>query len=323
MDRFMLGGASDEIIKADLIAGNAGPNITYIEDSESPDFGIGANWFQNGTAPVPANGDMPTDVTPAQFAAAKAMATGYTCARTECHGAVDAPGGQFVTNAPGFVGTHSSMSGHGTGTMKDVAGTVFPGCGPCHPGNGAGGYRREDRVVNPTARAYGCDQCHDLVGRATNSTAWPHANQGIDVYEWNSDGSRRVTTKEKVVAGNLWMYRSTIAQISPSKSGGSDTTRRSDISGLSVDPRFVISNYEDVNGTNLLTAGQSTDGVCLKCHVPTDNVSKIAFGVDPDKVNEFKLIPALMGNKSKAIHINPFIGESPSAPDSKYIFQYR
>jgi ribosomal protein L31 len=319
MDRYMLGSDSDDAIKADLSGGNAGVNITYITDKNDPDFGTGTNWFQNGTTPVPVNGEQPTSVTPAQFAAAKATATGYTCMREECHGINAGVGGQFAINNPGFAGPGtSSMTGHGTGTMNDVGGTVFPGCGPCHPGNGAGGYRREDRVVNPAARAYGCDQCHDMVGRATNSTAWPHASQGIEVYEWDAAGTR--VTRSNVAQGSLWMYRYNISQVETSTVPGFDTTPRADIRGLSYDPRFIVSNYQDIGSDAPFTGGGAGDGTCLKCHVANDNDSKAAAGIDPSQYGEYKLIPALMGNKSRQIHVNPFIGDSPSAPNSKSIF---
>ena len=319
MNHYMLGGEADQTIVDDFENGNVSDNITYVAGGGD---GQGANWFQSGTTPVPWDGAPPQGVTAAQFAAAKATATGYTCSRSGCHD-VPANGGQYAVNATGFVGIDTLRTGHGTGTVKDVAGTVATGCGPCHPGNAAGGYRRFDNIVNPNARAYGCDQCHDLIGRATNSTAWPHANKGIDVYEWDSAGSRVVTTKDKVVAGNLWMYRYNIAQVASSDEIGWDSTPRSDISGLSYDPRFVLINYGDVGGQNLLAGGAATDGTCLKCHVATDDASKVAAGVAPDQIDGNKLIPALVGGISKPIHVNPFIGNDPYAPNSKYIFQYR
>jgi ribosomal protein L31 len=327
MDRYMLGGQSDDAIRAALSGGNNSKNIALIDDSANPNYGEGANWFQNGTTPVPVNGEQPTTVTPAQFAAAKATATGYTCMRAECHGVNAGVGGQFTINEPGWGDATSSMTGHGTGTMNDVGGTVFPGCGPCHPGNGAGGYRREDRVVNPTARAYGCDQCHDLVGRATNSTAWPHANRGIDVYEWDETGKRVLRPKDKnVEVGNLWMYSYTISQVETSTAdAGVDKAPRSDISGLSYDPRFIVSNYKDIaqNTDGMLPASPGTGGVdgrCLKCHVPTDSITVgnilTDLGISTSNGEKYKLIPALMGNKSRQIHVDPLS----EATNSKYIF---
>ncbi|MCL2491599.1 MAG: InlB B-repeat-containing protein, partial [Coriobacteriia bacterium] len=176
MNHFMLGDNADATLLADFEAGNVNASITYVVGGGS---GEGANWFQSGTARVPWDGAPPAGVTAAQFAAAKATATGYTCSQSGCHD-VSNNGGQYVVHTDGFVGVDTMRTGHGTGVTKDVAGTVRTGCGPCHPGNAAGGYRRYDNIVNPNARAYGCDQCHDLIGKATNSTAWPHASVGID-----------------------------------------------------------------------------------------------------------------------------------------------
>ncbi|MCL2491843.1 MAG: hypothetical protein FWE87_03745, partial [Coriobacteriia bacterium] len=319
MNHFMLGGNADAKLVNDFVAGNVSDSITYVVGGGS---GEGANWFQSGNARVPWDGAPPAGVTAAQFAAAKATATGYTCSQSGCH---DVPnnGGQYVVHTDGFVGVDTMLTGHGTGVTKDIAGTVRTGCGPCHPGNAAGGYRRYDNIVNPNARAYGCDQCHDLIGRATNSTAWPHASVGIDVYEWDGSGNRITTTRDKVVSGNLWMYRYSIAQANTSKNVGWDSTARSNTLGVAADPRFVLLNYGDVGGVDPLASDEATDGSCLKCHVATDDASKIAAGVPAGELDSFKLIPALVGDISKPIHVNPFIGTDPLAPNSKYIFQYR
>ncbi|MDR1413190.1 MAG: hypothetical protein LBJ07_04605 [Actinomycetes bacterium] len=162
------------------------------------------------------------------FAAAKAMATGYTCAQEGCH-----TNSQFAVNSWGYGESHDARSdngtveitGHGTGAWMHAGGQ--PSCAPCHPAGAAGGYRltndgqwgapsEVDATNAPsgkaprTAMAFGCDQCHDMVGVSTNSTAWPHGTSGIDVYEWSQPTIGTVATKSikslDEDSHNLWMY---------------------------------------------------------------------------------------------------------------------
>lgn len=164
----------------------------------------------------------------------------------------------------------TAMTGHGTGDWGYPA--HMPGCSPCHPGGSAGGYRYFPGPLNfgqtsvpnssytgipfdgmamdtpgqtseklaetlnteiAVARTYGCDQCHDMVGVRTNTTAWPHGNRNIDVYEWtdfsgivrDSNGQLPLDTWKKarvevpVDRGNLWMYTGSISRITPAVQG--------------------------------------------------------------------------------------------------------
>lgn len=88
--------------------------------------------------------------------AMKAYATGYVCA--PCHG-----------------NSSFSVATRGFANMISLEGTSAMASG--HPSASAGAYGHA-----PT-----CEKCHDMVGVATNSTAFPHANRGIDVYQGRFD----------------------------------------------------------------------------------------------------------------------------------------
>ena len=159
------------------------------------------------------------------FGAARSMATAYTCGEAGCHttgaffltnwgvgkdradsirrqtGVYD---GVYTAATPDGIplaAQNNQMSRIGT---VQVTGHVMPStratgmdglgggnaCGPCHGGNPAG-FPTASTIPglgDPSRRAWGCDQCHDMVGVATNSTAWPHGNRNIVVYEWTADG---------------------------------------------------------------------------------------------------------------------------------------
>jgi hypothetical protein len=200
-------------------------------------------------------------------------------------------------NSWGFAETHdtrsgdvtstASLTGHGTGAWNHGGGA---GCYPCHPGGPAGGYRLDtaitaynwasyapngpsatDSVGNQSALAYGCDQCHDMVGRATNSTAFPHANRNIDVWEWDSSGVRSILP---VSSGNIWMYRYDIGVDAYTTNGGVDYLAPTGGVGWSKEFRVM-------KDTVATYRGNITDGVCLKCHIPVDRKSLSLRGV-PD-----------------------------------------
>jgi len=197
------------------------------------------------------------------FAAARATATGYTCGRAGCHVsgnfAVNTWGfGKNRAGDPDDPATMTTaMTGHATGAWG--YGSNRTGCAPCHPGGAGGGYRYFpgdlywDRAgINDrgqgfgtnaapgttlsyfevmaqigTTRTYGCNQCHDMIGVATNRPAWPHGNRNIQAWEWTNfdnierDGwgrlprdtwiASRVATN--VDEGNLWMYSANIGRI--------------------------------------------------------------------------------------------------------------
>jgi len=153
-------------------------------------------------------------------------------------------------------------------------------CGPCHAGNPAGGYRLGSYsfATNGSARQYGCTQCHDAVGAATNSVAFPHGNRDILYYQWDVPAGYVPTNNQypasvvtatpttvPAVKGNLWMYQQNIAQTSTSVSTALDA--RSLVIQGAVGP--------NANGD----PGNIMDGVCLKCHAPIDSQSKNWYGV--------------------------------------------
>ncbi|MCL2654860.1 MAG: hypothetical protein FWD65_04065, partial [Coriobacteriia bacterium] len=131
------------------------------------------------------------------------------------------------------------------------------------------------------AAAYGCDQCHDAVGVATNSTAFPHGNNGIEIYEWkvagSTDGSNISATagvpSGAIVAGghNIWMYASNMSAWSDANSTTTSTL---------VDPSFtLIQGATEGYGNAVSGIGNIEDAVCLKCHVPYDAASAKAWGL--------------------------------------------
>jgi len=177
-------------------------------------------------------------------------------------------------------------------------------CGPCHSGDYAGGYRYggglPTNVVNsnplipsqsnaatyylnnpyglPTSsyaltnsQAVGCDQCHDAVGQATNSTAFPHGNRAINIYQWTLARGAAAGTPTDVVfaaSGNIWMYQSNMS--------GSNST-----STNAVDPSYTLLQGT-VSGKGPSASGipgNIEDAVCLKCHVPYDSLSAAAWGL--------------------------------------------
>ncbi|MDR1776101.1 MAG: hypothetical protein LBS17_06660 [Actinomycetes bacterium] len=173
-------------------------------------------------------------------------------------------------------------------------------CAPCHPGGsilcgptgasvnaptsysqgvqGAATTGSGDVALVGSARTYGCDQCHDMVGVSTGTTAFPHGNRGIKVYEftWNSaapwsnvaaDLTANLTRSETLLSttgGNLWMYASNCAYVDDGRHGQADVyTNR-------MDKDITVLENTVTDGTNVAS---TTDTVCLKCHVPVDAVS--------------------------------------------------
>jgi hypothetical protein len=254
MNVFMLGNASDTQLAAELPL-QLGTTYT----------GTAATWFNTGTTGPATLGGMPAGLNAAQFATARSIATGYTCARTGCHV------NSVFANVQWGQTYQREQRGAGTGFMATTGHTTDPGagsnhtgtgCGPCHPGNAAGGYRFVASTQHPTAAAYGCDQCHDLVGVATNSTAFPHGNRAIDVYQW--DKTDAISVLPNIDSGNLWMYASNMSSTSTAI-------------GNTIDKSFqLIQGAVGPDATG--NVGNIVDGVCLKCHVPFDSASATASG---------------------------------------------
>ena len=215
-------------------------------------------WWYDGNRALGPVGGLPTLpngvlLGGTNYGAARSMATAYTCSEAGCH----TTGAFFLTNwGVGFdradsvrrmggvpnAGNDNAMvrldddiavTGHVTpSTRVTTSGLGLTGsetgnsCGPCHGGSPAGFPTASTIVGMPdiSRRSYGCDQCHDMVGVATNSTAWPHGNRNIVVYEWTADGqqldaAQTLNATGQVIAGpniaragNLWMYAGSIAR---------------------------------------------------------------------------------------------------------------
>jgi hypothetical protein len=185
-------------------------------------------------------------------------------------------------------GYNVSVTGHRTnpGSTPNSAGTVGTYCGPCHPGNMVGGFRQykygegTDAVVGGAnvikrATAYGCDQCHDAIGVKTMTTAWPHGNSRLFVYEWPGQGATTIqdAVEAKALGRNLWMYQGNVTGFGAP----------SDRSAL-FDPQFTLVSGGVSGGGEYKTFGNIRDGVCLKCHMPYDSASLDAMnmGIDGD-----------------------------------------
>lgn len=165
--------------------------------------------------------------------AMKAFATGYVC--SPCHG-----NSSFSVAAPGAVNPIE------IGGDKDVM---------------ASGHPSANAQVYPHAPT--CEKCHDLVDVASNSTAFPHANRGIDVYtgrfnydlnvgNYGAGGVASLTNTDTITTDNkattrygLWMTASEYSE--------ADTV---------VDPLEYTSQDLTAGGMFSLR-----DGSCLKCHL--------------------------------------------------------
>jgi len=278
MNAYMLGnaGGSDALIMEEMGASNFSGNISY-DDTWAAGTLTGAGWFQKGNTGTPNAWSTPPSVNAPQFAAAKGAATGYTCNRAGCHNnsifaVLDWGFGGFRTaTAADPEGTELQMTGHSVGNFSNHVGN---NCGPCHPGCPSGGFGDAASTGYPTAqnqsRAFGCDQCHDMVGVLTGTTAWPHANRAINVFEWAGVGEPDVVAQ---ASGNLWMYLGNIGSYAQTPTGTTYTA---------MDQSWVVRN-QAVTGTTALTdptagSGIINDGVCLKCHIPTDALTLQYFG---------------------------------------------
>ena len=311
------GVSRDDLIEAEMHLWT-GPDSRNQVLMEIPDGNPRAStWWADGIRFVPPMGGFPgiipnssgvgnVNVGPAIWSAARSMATAYTCGEAGCH----TTGAFFLNNwGVGFSRADSvrtpangmsrigdvQVTGHSNPGTRGYTGS--PGnCGPCHAGGPAGFPTASTNAGFPdnTRRAYGCDQCHDMVGVATNTTAWPHGNRHLYVYEWTAAGQQQ---ENWMVAGNLWMYAGNIARsadapmITDNNSaqvGGDSNVYRGP---NSINPWFadqswfvmtnvgsgrygVPANVDDNTnpaanrvqnvGTGLI------DGSCLKCHVAID-----------------------------------------------------
>ncbi|MDR1413112.1 MAG: hypothetical protein LBJ07_04205 [Actinomycetes bacterium] len=280
---YLLGAASDELfedeIDLQMLRVSEGGNALISDGTTGDDV---QDWFVNGTDVNTVIGGSPNTFSSyganGEWAGQRSLLTGWVCSREECHtqsvfGNV-VWGATYSRNATSTSSAKVNMTGHSTAPAALASGSgTGATCGPCHAGSRAGGYGYGLPLTGAGLNGYvpsgneadvhGCDQCHDMIGRATNSTAFPHGNRNIEIYEWTggtAGGAPATTTRTSRVigGGNLWMYQMNRATIvAPTALGNANTM---------VDPNVtVIENA--VGGT---VPGQIRDGVCIKCHVPID-----------------------------------------------------
>jgi len=198
----------------------------------------------------------------------RAMVTGYLCAQSGCH-----TSSQFAVNTAGYAGMRASyprtvgtpnyndldvaFTGHNTGYGRTSCATSG-----CH------------QAINANADS-NCASCHDFVGRATGTSAWPHANRNIEVYEWVRPSGTLETIFTAVERGNLWMYYGDAtyrdASGEPTATAMWDgsptgTNVEAGLDALYVNTRTVLQGNSAFNLTTN-TPGNIRDGVCLKCHM--------------------------------------------------------
>jgi hypothetical protein len=298
MNVFMLGDFADAQLTADAPKFRD-PERPTVFDPTGADTNAGAKWWYTGTGGTTKVGGMPANAadtaavtTANQYAVARSIATSYTCTQTGCH-----LNSVFATTVWGTSWNRLVSGTDPAGPKQDITGHSLPGartasgtwnnyptgrantCGPCHPGNAAG----LPNWSNATSRmAYGCDQCHDMIGKATNSTAFPHGNRRITVYEWDSTGQIETYLAG---GGNLWMYGGNVVR---SSAWGSVLTMGGGFinndAAAPITPTGSLAQFADPNWkvlTNVTGGGTAQsvastglmDGACLKCHMAVDPLS--------------------------------------------------
>ncbi|MDR1775163.1 MAG: hypothetical protein LBS17_01695 [Actinomycetes bacterium] len=324
MNAFMLGGETDALIAAELPlqAGRVTAGGNKVVDIAGTSGNSALDWFVNGTTAPTMMGNMPSEFGTGDtglYAAQLSLVTGYTCAKPGCHNNSvfgNTVWGQTYSRDTTTTSSAHNATGHSTapGAMNAGGdGSSAHGCAPCHSGTVAGGYRYAgysqagiyyysvtslDGSENNSARAYGCDQCHDAVGKLTNSTAWPHSEFDITFWEW--DGNPGDTAADVVQSSfttvdydqnyaggyrpSLWMYASNMAAIEESTStghwGGTVTSIPANsptgyVTKL-ADPSYKL--MTDVIGPPTQRLGLLWDSACLKCHVAFDAKTVKATG---------------------------------------------
>lgn len=236
------------------------------------------------------------------FAAAKSLATAVTCNRSGCH--TESAFGVFGFGKLDPTSSVTTLTGHTIPIYRPNY-TSDASCGPCHPGAPLAGYRntavagtgvpatRADAgswagtagidsagVAVQTgstaitaeefrrARGYGCEQCHDAIGATTKTTAFPHATDGISVFEWASNGDRSTVA---VNGANLWMYAGDINWTASSATLPNEhLTANGTAAAITAVPTAGYSQafkfIADAQGSGS-AFGKVSDGACLKCHV--------------------------------------------------------
>ncbi|MCL2680190.1 MAG: cytochrome c3 family protein [Coriobacteriia bacterium] len=301
MNVFMLGGNADAQIAAEFnvagqnrgtgtAAGNWDANRAVFDGTLDGSGNDGTRWWALGTTTPVGMGGLPAGVSAIQFAAARSVATGATCGLAGCHTysafANNIWGTGFTRVDPSDPASTTVVTGHAVPALGTTSGTNNGGCGPCHPGNAAG---LPTWSRNTQWRQFGCNQCHDMVGVATNSIAFPHGNRNIEVFEWidnrPAQNSVEITTTN-IQAGNLWMYSGNLARAAGA--GAVNNVPRGEnnapLTVVNSSPgSFADANWRVLTGvtSGALVPGTTgmNDGACLKCHLATDALSLNNTGV--------------------------------------------
>lgn len=177
----------------------------------------------------------------------KAYVTGYTC--SACHAQ-----SSFAVAAAGYTNQVTNVTNMLTATTDPVDAVSFR---TGHPSIGNDTYG----IYVPT-----CETCHDMIGVATNSTAWPHANRGIDVfkgrYEEEFGGANGVPGASSVSATQIATDNTDATRYGLWMTSGAavdDGSAHGVRAGADAEPIAGVSTL----GYNL------RDGACMKCHIPT------------------------------------------------------
>lgn len=243
------------------------------------DYGVARQFLLNpaldeGLSEAIATGNVNTQVSDANLTdgvvnkATRAMVTGYVCAQSGCH-----TSSQFAVNVKGYAGMRHSQPSNTTGAY-DIALTGHnTGSTTTHC------YTSGCHAVPNDVDDSNCATCHDFRGRATGSSAWPHANRNIEVYEWVRSAEGTLTTQFTTVASNnLWMYTGDVtyrdengeptATVMWDGNTGNGVTHGPAVEGFApnrINTRTVLQGNAafDIAGSK---PGNIQDGVCLKCH---------------------------------------------------------
>lgn len=279
---------SDKLVEWPSTYTDGGPHQSFdcmgqchsgIHGAVSSDYGVARQFLLNpaldaGLSEAIAAGNVNASVSDANLTngivnkATRATVTGYVCAQSGCH-----TSSQFAVNTEGYAGMRHSQPSDTSGAY-DVALTGHE-TGSTSTHCSTGGCHSVPNDVNDS----NCATCHDFRGRATNSTAWPHANRAVEVYEWVRTVDGTLTTQFATpTQNNLWMYTGDVTfrdtSLEPTQTlmwdgkTGSGVSHGSDVEGLApnrVNTRTVLQGNAAFDVANNMP-GNIQDGVCLKCH---------------------------------------------------------
>ena len=176
----------------------------------------------------------------------KAYVTGYTC--SACHGQ-----SSFAVASAGYTNQVTMVANMLTTSTGPVDAESFR---TGHPSIGNDTYG----IYVPT-----CETCHDMIGVASNSTAWPHANRGIDVFKGRYDeefGGANGKPGTSVSSTQINTDNTDATRYGLWMTSGAATDDGSEFGvRATVDAEPIAGNPQ--SGYNL------RDGACMKCHVPT------------------------------------------------------